>query len=48
MIRSEKFNLLDEDLSTLDERLTKEFSTLDIEDDWSVIGNFEPGKVLQF
>ena len=43
-MQSDKFHLPYEDLSSLDEPLTAEFSSLTLSDDWSVVGNFDPGK----
>ena len=42
-MRSEKFSLLNEDLSALDDRLAEEFSSLDLEDDWTLLGPFTSG-----
>ena len=44
LVRSEKFSLLNEDLPTLDERLTEEFSDLDLDDDWTLMGPFATGE----
>ena len=43
-MQSDKFHLPYGDLSSLDEPLTAEFSSLTLSDDWSVVGNFDPGK----
>lgn len=37
-IRDSKFSLLDEDFSSLDTRLSQEFSALRIPEDWTVLG----------
>ena len=38
LIRSEKFNLSEEQLSTLDERLSRAFVHLDIPEGWHILG----------
>ena len=50
LVKSEKFDLSHEELSTLDERLSRAFGHLDIPEGWHILGldSTVPGKVIFF